>query len=130
MQDPPRYRYFFKEWREFRGLSQQELAERIGSSIPTISHIETGKNFLTRPTLEALADALRCQPGELLSQDPHAMQRHDRVPKSIVDLFNDIEDEQARSDAERVVLAVLREVLRPHMPRSDDTSDSESPRSN
>ncbi len=62
--------YFFKQWRKHRGLTQEMLAERIGVSPPTISQIEKGKQGFTNSTLEALAWALNCSPGDLLMRDP------------------------------------------------------------
>ena len=47
-----------KAWREHRGLTQQELADRAGISKPYLSQIETGKRQGTVETLSALARAL------------------------------------------------------------------------
>jgi DNA-binding XRE family transcriptional regulator len=47
-----------KLWREHRGLTQQELANRAGISKPYLSQIETGKRQGTVETLSALARSL------------------------------------------------------------------------
>ncbi len=47
-----------KLWRERRGLTQQELAEKAGISKPYLSQIETGKRQGTVETLSALASSL------------------------------------------------------------------------
>ncbi|KAF0216192.1 MAG: helix-turn-helix transcriptional [Geobacteraceae bacterium] len=47
-----------KLWREHRGLTQQELAQRVGISKPYLSQIETGKRQGTVETLSAIARAL------------------------------------------------------------------------
>ena len=47
-----------KLWRERRGLTQQELAEKAGISKPYLSQIETGKRQGTVETLSALARSL------------------------------------------------------------------------
>jgi len=47
-----------KLWREHRGLTQQELANRSGISKPYLSQIETGKRQGTVETLSALARSL------------------------------------------------------------------------
>jgi DNA-binding XRE family transcriptional regulator len=47
-----------KLWREQRGLTQQELAARVGISKPYLSQIETGKRQGTVETLSALARSL------------------------------------------------------------------------
>lgn len=47
-----------KIWREHRGLTQQELANRAGISKPYLSQIETGKRQGTVETLSSLARSL------------------------------------------------------------------------
>ena len=47
-----------KLWREHRGLTQQDLAKRVGISKPYLSQIETGKRQGTVETLGAIARAL------------------------------------------------------------------------
>ncbi len=45
-------------WRNFRTLTQQELADRAGISKPYLSQIETGKRTGTADVLAAIANAL------------------------------------------------------------------------
>lgn len=47
-----------KLWREYRGLTQQQLAAQAGISKPYLSQIETGKRQGTVETLGAIARAL------------------------------------------------------------------------
>lgn len=47
-----------KLWREHRGLTQQELADKAGISKPYLSQIESGKRQGTVETLAAVARAL------------------------------------------------------------------------
>ena len=47
-----------KLWREHRGLTQQELATRVGISKPYLSQIETGKRQGTVETLSSIARSL------------------------------------------------------------------------
>ena len=47
-----------KVWREYRGLTQQQLADRIGISKPYLSQLETGKRTGTAEVLSAIAEAL------------------------------------------------------------------------
>lgn len=63
---------YIREWRKFRGLILDQLAERVGVSTGNISQLERGNTSYTQPMLEALADALRCEPAELLMRDPKA----------------------------------------------------------
>lgn len=47
-----------KVWREFRGLTQQQLADEVGISKPYLSQIETGKRTGTTEILSAIAKEL------------------------------------------------------------------------
>ena len=62
--------YYFREWRKYRGYTQETLADMIGVTASSISQLETGKQGFTDATLESLAYALRCSPGDLLMRDP------------------------------------------------------------
>lgn len=59
------HRVYFKEWREYRGLTQEQVADRLETTKATVSRMETGKSQYNRGYLEALADALDCEPSEL-----------------------------------------------------------------
>lgn len=48
-----------KVWREYRGLTQQQLAEAAKISAPYLSQIETGKRVGTTEVMAAVAKALR-----------------------------------------------------------------------
>lgn len=63
-------RHFVRQWREYRGLTQEQLAERVGVTAGTISQLETGRINYRQPLLEALADELHIRPGDLLNVDP------------------------------------------------------------
>lgn len=63
-------RTFFKEWREHRGLTQEQLAERLGTNKSGVSKIERGENRYNQSNLEAWADALQCEPSDLISRLP------------------------------------------------------------
>jgi transcriptional regulator with XRE-family HTH domain len=54
------------EARKVRGFSQGWLAKRIGVSVGTIQAYEHGRARITVERLQALADALRCEIGDLL----------------------------------------------------------------
>jgi transcriptional regulator with XRE-family HTH domain len=66
----PRRRTFIKEWREFRGLSQEALGARLETSGSMISRIENGETPYTQDTLEALAYFLQTEPASLLMRNP------------------------------------------------------------
>lgn len=67
---PAKPRYYFKEWRKHIGLTQEQLAERVGLTASSISQLESGKQGFTDSTLEALAWALGCEPHDLLGRNP------------------------------------------------------------
>ncbi len=54
-----------------RKMRLGELADRVGVSIQNLSVLKTGKARAVRfSTLNALCDALDCQPGDILEFDP------------------------------------------------------------
>ena len=56
-----------------RRMTLTELAERVGITIVNLSILKTGKARAIRfSTLEAICEALDCQPGELLEFVPDA----------------------------------------------------------
>lgn len=56
-----------------RKVSLKELAEMVGVSNVNLSKMKTGKISAIRfSTLEAICEALNCQPGDILEYDPNA----------------------------------------------------------
>ncbi|RHT97320.1 helix-turn-helix transcriptional regulator, partial [Absiella sp. AM27-20] len=53
--------------RKHRGMKQQELADKIGINMQSLSKIERGVNYPTFYTLEKIMDVLGVTPNELLS---------------------------------------------------------------
>jgi putative transcriptional regulator len=57
---------------EARGLTLTELADRVGVTIVNLSVLKNGRARAIRfSTLTRLCDVLDCQPGDLLSHEPH-----------------------------------------------------------
>ena len=52
--------------RKHRGMKQQELADKIGINMQSLSKIERGVNYPTFDTLEKIMDVLGVTPNELL----------------------------------------------------------------
>jgi putative transcriptional regulator len=51
-----------------RRMTLTDLSERIGITLPNLSILKTGKAKAIRfSTLEAICEALQCQPGDLLA---------------------------------------------------------------
>ena len=54
-----------------RRMTLTELADRIGMTLANLSILKTGKARAIRfSTLDAICEALNCQPGDLLRFDP------------------------------------------------------------
>ncbi len=54
-----------------RKISLNELAEKVGIANVNLSKIKTGKISAIRfSTLEAICEALNCQPGDILEYSP------------------------------------------------------------
>jgi transcriptional regulator with XRE-family HTH domain len=96
---PPRTgykRWFLREWRKDRHLTLDQVAERIGSTGATISRLERGLQPYSQPLLEALADALNCQPADLIMRPPGGADR-------IMAVFSEMS-----ADSQRKALAVVQ----------------------
>lgn len=70
MRPMPKRGHFIREWRKYRELTQDQLAERIGINRAYLSKIESGKRRYDQPFLEAAAEVLRCEPADLIIRDP------------------------------------------------------------
>jgi transcriptional regulator with XRE-family HTH domain len=68
----PLLRNFVKEWRLYRGLTQEQLADRAGMSVGNISQFERQLQGFSDEGLQALAEALQTEPGYLLMVNPKA----------------------------------------------------------
>jgi putative transcriptional regulator len=59
-----------------RRMTLTELADRVGMTLANLSILKTGKARAIRfSTLEAICDALTCQPGDLLRFEPEEAER-------------------------------------------------------
>lgn len=57
-----------KVWREYRGLTQQQLADAAGISKPYLSQIETGRRKGTTEILSAIAKTLDISLDEIIEK--------------------------------------------------------------
>jgi transcriptional regulator with XRE-family HTH domain len=64
---------YLRVWREFRNLTQQELAERVDTNANMIGYLESGERGLSAKWLRRLAPALDTTPGMLLDHDPRQL---------------------------------------------------------
>jgi transcriptional regulator with XRE-family HTH domain len=67
---PPHY---LRHWREFRRMTQGDLADKAGTTKGVISLLENGERRLSDKWARRLAPLLKVQPGWLLDHDPESM---------------------------------------------------------
>jgi transcriptional regulator with XRE-family HTH domain len=91
-------RTFLAEWRENRGLTQQQLGDRLGVTDVTVSRWETGRSLLNTNVLAALAEALDMEPQDLY--------RHPDTP-SADELLRD-QPPEVREQAINLIRAIRR----------------------
>jgi transcriptional regulator with XRE-family HTH domain len=95
-----RRRTFFKQWRHHRNLSQERLAERLETSVASISRIEAGKQPYTQDFLEALAVALQTDPASLIMRDP-------TEPDALWSLWDN-----AKQGEKKMILDIVRTIVK------------------
>lgn len=100
--DRQRTRTFIRAWREYRNLSQEQMAGRVEMSRENYSRIENGKVPYNQDVLEMSALALNCSVSDLLEQDP-------RIEDGIEELRALLR--AASAPERRRVLAVVKTLL-------------------
>ena len=66
-----------------RRMTLTELAERVDMTLANLSILKTGKARAIRfSTLEAICDALDCQPGDILQFESEKAQRATKRPNA------------------------------------------------
>ena len=88
-------------WREFRQMTQEQLAEAVGTTASVISLIESGHRQLSLKWLQRLAPPLRTTPGFILDHDPNDL------PTEVLEIWNHIPEE-----SQEQAIAVLRTFAR------------------
>jgi transcriptional regulator with XRE-family HTH domain len=69
--NPKRRRpHFIRAWRKFRGLTQEQLADRLHTTNANISRIENLRQGYTQDFLEVCADVLGTDPAALIAHAP------------------------------------------------------------
>lgn len=61
---------YIRQWRLARGLTLEQLADRIGVQASALSYLERGQSAYTQGTLEAVAEALGTDPASLIMRNP------------------------------------------------------------
>lgn len=68
--DDKRPPHYLKEWRKHRKLTQEQLAEKVGTSKSQISELERYNLQLSPKWLNKIGPVLEVQPGHILDHDP------------------------------------------------------------
>lgn len=74
-----------RAWRKFNHMTQQELADAVGTAKSVISDLERGVVQLSDKWLRRLAPVLKTQPGHLLDYDPS------ELDSDIIDIWSHID---------------------------------------
>lgn len=64
------HRTYIREWRKLRGLTLEQLADRVEMTASHFSMLERGQRGYTQETLEAIANALQTSAASLLMRNP------------------------------------------------------------
>lgn len=85
-------------WRDFRKLTQADLAEKVGTNANMISYLESGERGLSLKWLRRLAPALDTNVGMLAQYDPR------ELDADLIDIWATV---STREQAKLVELAKL-----------------------
>ena len=80
-----------KTYREKKGLTQEELAEKIGINSRSVSLIECGTNFITADTLTNIINALDVSPKALFDFDDDYVNKKE-IKEKLLNLIENNED--------------------------------------
>ena len=94
-------RTYFAEWRDWKGWTQQELADRMETTAATVSRVENGDRDWSKGYLEAFAYVIGCpNPTDPITRPPNA-------PITLDDMLKNASPE-IRRQAFTVVEALLK----------------------
>lgn len=83
--------YNIKKYRNTKGLTQEQLAEKAGTSTNYLGSIETGKKYPSPQMIDKLAKALDINPLELFKKESPDMQSIKRsLEEKIQDVLNNV----------------------------------------
>jgi transcriptional regulator with XRE-family HTH domain len=96
-------RNYLRAWRMKKGLTLDELAEKVGTTKSVVSLLENEKRPLSSKWLRKFAEALDTTPGRILDIDP------EEVSAEVLDIWDHI----GASDRPRAI-RILRELTGTH----------------
>lgn len=76
-----------RAWREFRRLTQEQLADKVGTTGAVISLLESGNRQLSLKWLRKLASALNTTPGFIIDHNP------EDLPTEVLEIWADVPEE-------------------------------------
>lgn len=82
------------------GLTQQDLADRLGISRAALSHIESGQTVPGERTVALLAGVFKLEPHELIAGTSYPIGKAERLPV-VVTRYTEVEHQLLLLDAER-----------------------------
>jgi transcriptional regulator with XRE-family HTH domain len=97
-------RQYFREWREFRELTQARAAERTPLSQGYLSDLERGVRRFNEEHLAMLSKAYNCEPWELIGRNPLI------EPEPVASIWDRIPND--KRDAARQMLDALTDKKR------------------
>lgn len=80
-------RFYLKQWRQKRGLTQEEIADAIDTSKGYISQLERGDRRYNQDILEQLAGVLEIEPADLLRAPDEAGEIEDPDLQKVIELW-------------------------------------------
>ena len=87
-----------------RGLTQAELADRVGISRVALSHIETSRSIPGERSVALLAGLFRCEPFELVEGTDYPASKAERLP-TVVARYTEVEHQLGVLEAQLSALA-------------------------
>lgn len=101
-QKPSAYRRtHMRQWREFRGRTLEDVADKIGITHATLSRIERGVHPYSQSVLEAVAKELSTDVPSLLTRDPSD-------PENIWGVW-----ELAEPDQRQMIVDIAKTIVKP-----------------
>lgn len=90
-----------RKFRKAHGLSQEDIAERIGISVTHMSHIETGNTKLSLPVLVDIANLLEVRTDDLLTDAE--LQNASTVTDDILKVLN-----RCNTQELKIILSIVK----------------------
>lgn len=95
-----------KRLRKLRGLSQEELSEKVDIDPKHLSRIEVGRGFPSLDTLERLADALNVELKDFF-EFTHETPSPRELKETLTGLLKEVDEERLR-----LLVKIVRTVVR------------------